>query len=88
MQEGNLADRAQLEGFEGLDRELLTEINLLLDALANPLILAADRLARLAKGEVPPKLTEEFSGELEHLKNSLNSCIDVMVACPCSDRRS
>jgi methyl-accepting chemotaxis protein len=78
MQAGNLGDRAQLDEFEGLDRELLTEINLLLDALTNPLNLAADRLACLARGEVPPKVTEEFSGDLEQLKNSLNSCIEAL----------
>jgi hypothetical protein len=34
----------------------------LLDFLINPLSLAGDRLARLARGEAPPKVTDEFSG--------------------------
>ena len=85
MRAGNLADRAQLDGFEGLDLELLTEINLLLDVLTRPLNLAADRLARLARGEMPPKITAEFSGDLGHLKDSLNRCIDVLSPCPCSN---
>ena len=87
MQAGNLADRAQLDGFEGLDRELLVEVNCLLDALTNPLSLALDRLARLAKGEIAPKITEQFSGDLEHLKDSLNSCIESLRPCPCSKPR-
>lgn len=32
---GNLRDRASLDGFDGLDLELLTEINLLLETLTN-----------------------------------------------------
>ena len=78
MRAGNLADRARLDDFDGLDLELLTEINVLLDALTTPLTLTADRLDRLAQGEIPPKIAEEFSGDLASLKDSLNRCIEVL----------
>ena len=88
MRAGNLTDRAQLDEFDGLDRELLAEINVLLDLLTKPLNVATDRLARLAKGEAAPKVTEEFSGDLQQLKDSLNGCIDTLQTCPCSNRRA
>jgi methyl-accepting chemotaxis protein len=76
MQAGNLTDRAQLDGFEGLDREMLVEVNSLLDALITPLTIASDRLRRLAKGEIPPKISESFSGDLDRMKADINACID------------
>jgi methyl-accepting chemotaxis protein len=76
MHSGNLSDRAQVDEFEGLDRELLEEINSLLDALTHPLQVATERMECMAGGEIPPRITEHFSGDLEQLKNSLNVCID------------
>jgi methyl-accepting chemotaxis protein len=76
MHSGNLSDRAQVEEFEGPDRELLEEINSLLDALTYPLQVATDRMERMAGGEIPPRITEHFSGDLEQLKDCLNVCID------------
>ena len=80
MRAGNLADRARLDGFDGLDLELLTEINLLLDTLTIPLALTADRLDQLAHGEIPPKITERFSGDLDVLKSNLNHCIEALAS--------
>jgi methyl-accepting chemotaxis protein len=78
MRAGNLTDRAQLEEFEGLDRELLIDINALLDALTNPLKVLADTLGRIARGEVPPQISESYAGELERLRNDLNRCISLL----------
>ena len=38
--------------------------------------LVGGYLARIAKGDIPEKITVGFNGQLEAIKNDLNSCID------------
>ena len=44
--------------------------------LIHPIIITANCLARLAKGEIPKTLTERYTGELDEMKNHLNALID------------
>ena len=36
-------------------------------------------LTRIAKGDIPPKITESYNGDFNLIKNNLNTCIDAMV---------
>lgn len=55
-------------------------INLVLDAILKPLNVTADYLARIAQGDMPPKITEKYKGDFNQIKNNLNTCIDAIKA--------
>jgi methyl-accepting chemotaxis protein len=57
-------------------RPVLVGVNDTLDALLGPLTAAAQHLERMARGDIPPKITERYSGEFNSLKESVNQCID------------
>ncbi|MDW7731628.1 MAG: PAS domain-containing protein, partial [Methanolobus sp.] len=76
--EGQLDSRASLDGFEGEAKNLLEGINSLLDALINPLTVSAEYIDRISKGEIPEKITDEYKGDFNEIKNNLNMCIDAI----------
>jgi methyl-accepting chemotaxis protein len=77
--DGRLSERGQVDRFEGNYRELVEGINKLLDALIKPLNVAAEYVDRISKGDLPPKITEEWRGDFNEIKNNLNNCIDTLA---------
>ena len=75
-QEGRLTERANAEEFKENDRKLLEGVNCILDALITPLHVAADYVDQFSRGDVPKKITTEYKGDFNMIKNSLNACID------------
>lgn len=73
---GKLDTRANLRGMSGADKELLEEINEMLDAVIGPLKLAAKYVDRIGKGDIPEKITVNYQGDFAEIKNNLNTCID------------
>ncbi len=71
---GRLNERADLDRFDGRFRELLAGVNSVWDAVTRPLDLAADYTERLAKGDIPPTITEEARGTFNRIKNGLDGC--------------
>ncbi|WP_406657934.1 methyl-accepting chemotaxis protein [Methanolobus sp. ZRKC2] len=74
--EGKLDTRAQVENYQGDSRKILEGINELLDAVIGPLIVSAEYIDRISKGDIPPKITDEYKGDFNEIKNNLNLCID------------
>jgi methyl-accepting chemotaxis protein len=50
--------------------------NRVLDAVVSPLRMTTACFDRIAKGDIPPKITDRYNGEFNAIKNSLNTCID------------
>ena len=73
--EGDLAKRANPDRSKGVYRKILRGINDALDALINPLHVAADYVDRISKGDIPEQITEEYHGDFNNIKNNLNTCI-------------
>ncbi|MDY6875185.1 MAG: methyl-accepting chemotaxis protein [Chloroflexota bacterium] len=67
------ADAARLEGGWG---ELVAGLNNLLDAIIGPLNVAAEYVDRISKGDIPDKITDEYKGDFNEIKNNLNEMID------------
>ncbi len=44
--------------------------------IINPLNMAAGYIEQIGKGELPEKITDEYKGDFDDIKNSINSCID------------
>ncbi len=76
--EGNLAVRGNAQKFEGGYREIVQGVNDTLDAVVGPLNVAAEYVDRIAKGDIPPRITETYRGDFNEVKNNLNLCIDAL----------
>ena len=74
--EGQLKERGDSEKLQGRYRDLMCEINTMLDAVIGPLNVAAGYVARISKGDIPPKIKDEYCGDFNEIKNNLNACID------------
>lgn len=60
-------------------RPIMTGINQLIDAFAKPINLMAEYVDRIAKGDTPPKITDNYKGDFNEVKNNLNVCIDIIT---------
>jgi methyl-accepting chemotaxis protein len=76
LQQGRLAERAQAELLSGGDRTIAESLNRMLDAVIKPLNVSAEYVDRISKGDIPPKITDNYNGDFNEIKNNLNNCID------------
>ncbi|MBK6999312.1 MAG: HAMP domain-containing protein [Rhodoferax sp.] len=74
--EGKLATRADASRHQGDFQKIVVGVNDTLDAVIGPLNVAADYVANIAKGTVPPRITDTYNGDFNTIKNNLNACID------------
>ena len=72
---GELSFRANVEA-DGDSRLLVDGVNSALDAVTAPLLLAIDYMNKIGKGDIPEKITDNYNGDFNGIKNSLNNCID------------
>lgn len=78
VQDGNLDQRGNAEAFEGGWREMMVGINRLIDAFVAPIHMASVSLDRISRGDIPDKISEEYRGDFNEIKNNLNGLIDAM----------
>ncbi|MGA2449173.1 MAG: methyl-accepting chemotaxis protein [Polyangiaceae bacterium] len=78
--DGRLATRADASKHQGDYGKIVHGVNETLDAVIGPLNVAADYVARIAAGNIPPKITDKYSGDFNTIKNNLNMCIDAVNA--------
>lgn len=76
--DGKLATRGNAGAFEGGYRDIVNGVNGTLDAVIGPLNVAAQYVDRIAKGDVPDKITDNYHGDFNAIKNNLNILIDAM----------
>ena len=73
--EGKLSTRGDLDTVSREFRPILEGVNATLDAMTEPLNVAAECISRISKGDIPPKITDSYNGDFNEIKNSLNQCI-------------
>ena len=76
--EGKLATRADASKHEGDYRKIVQGVNDTLDAVIGPLNVAANYVDRISKGDIPHKISDEYQGDFNQIKNNLNILIDAM----------
>jgi methyl-accepting chemotaxis protein len=76
--DGKLATRADASRHEGDFRRIVEGVNETLDAVIGPLNVAAEYVDRISKGDIPPKITDSYSGDFNEIKINLNVLIDSM----------
>ena len=73
---GKLANRADAAKHQGDFRKIMIGVNDTLDAVIGPLNMAAGYVDRISKGDIPPKITDQYNGDFSAIKLNLNNCID------------
>ena len=76
--DGNLNTRTDASRHQGEFRKVIDGVNSMLDAVAQPLKMTSDYLSRIAKGDIPSKITANYNGDFNEIKDSLNICIDAI----------
>jgi methyl-accepting chemotaxis protein len=74
--DGKLATRADVTKHQGDYRKIVEGVNQTLDAVIGPLTVSADYLDKISKGAIPAKITDQYNGDFNTIKNNLNNCID------------
>ncbi|MDD4334948.1 MAG: hypothetical protein PHY77_05000, partial [Desulfotomaculaceae bacterium] len=70
--EGKLDARGDVAKIDPEFQGIIHGMNDTLDAVISPLNVAAEYVDRIAKGNTPPKITEEYKGDFNEIKNNLN----------------
>jgi len=78
--EGKLSTRGNAEKFRGSYKEIVAGVNATLDAVIGPLNVAAEYIDRISKGDIPKKISDNYNGDFNEIKNNLNNCIDSINA--------
>ena len=78
--EGKLDTRGKADTFKGGFKDIVKGVNSTLDSVIGPLNVAAEYVDRISKGDIPPKITDNYNGDFNEIKNNLNTCIDAVNA--------
>ncbi len=76
--DGILDTRTDLNKFEGNYLRIVEAVHEALDSVVKPLNVAAACVEKISKGDIPDKITEDYRGTFNILKNNLNMLIDAM----------
>ena len=73
--DGKLATRADASRHQGDYRKIVQGVNDTLDAVINPLNVAASYVDLISKGEIPESITDNYNGDFNTIKSNLNAMI-------------
>jgi len=72
--EGRLSVRADVSKHQGDYQKVIEGVNATLNAVVDPLNMAATYVDNLSKGVIPPEITASYNGDFVTIKNNLNAC--------------
>ncbi len=75
---GTLSKRADEKSTNHEFRDIIDGFNKTLDAVIIPLNVAANYVDKISKGDIPHKITDNYYGDFNTIKNNLNQCIDAV----------
>lgn len=78
--EGRLEVRADAAKHQGEYRKIVEGVNQTLDAVIDPLNVAASYVEQISRGALPEKITDSYNGDFNVIKTNLNTCIDSIKA--------
>jgi len=76
--QGALRMRAEVDAVSTEFRPVLEALNGTMDAFTRPIEVTATYLSRISKGDIPPKITDDYQGDFGRIKEALNGCIDAL----------
>jgi len=74
--DGQLAVRADASIHQGDFKAIIVGFNDTLDSVIGPLNVSAEYIDRISKGDIPPKIIDNYNGDFNEIKTNLNQCID------------
>ncbi len=77
---GQLGVRADEARHSGEFQNIVSGVNTTLEALTQPIRVAADYIEKIGQGEIPKPIDDEYQGDFNELKNSINACIEGLGA--------
>jgi methyl-accepting chemotaxis protein len=75
---GKLETRADASKHQGVYGKIIKGVNDTLDAVIGPLNVASKYMDDISKGAIPAKITDNYTGDFNVIKNNLNQCIDAV----------
>jgi len=75
---GQLNERGKCDDFQNSYRDLMAEVNAMLDEVIGPLKVTAGYVEHISKGDIPEKITANYNGDFNTIKLNLNQCIDAV----------
>jgi methyl-accepting chemotaxis protein len=78
IQDGKLDSRGNTAAFAGGWQDFVVGVNNVVDAFVAPINVTAEYLDRLSKGDIPDKITEEYKGDFNEIKQNVNTLIGAM----------
>lgn len=75
---GQLKERGEPEKINFEFREIIVGVNDMLDAVVEPLNMAAENIDRISKGDMPERISKSYNGDFNTIKNNLNVLIDTL----------
>jgi methyl-accepting chemotaxis protein len=76
--DGKLQTRGNPDLVSDEFKPIVTGVNDTLDAVIRPLMVSAEYVDRISKGDIPAKITDSYNGDFNEIKNNLNQCIDAI----------
>lgn len=77
---GILDTRADVDEFEGNYQMIVRSINSLMDIFVGAIYSSIELVERISKGDIPEKITDEYNGDFNKIKDGINGCIDAVGA--------
>ncbi len=78
VHEGRLTTRADPEAVNPEFGPVIDALNGTMDALVKPQKLSAEYVAMFSRGELPPRIAEEYRGDFDEVKRNWNRLIEVV----------
>ncbi len=75
---GQLSERGKAEDFQGRYRDLVTEVNAMLDAILLPIGEANRILAQISDGKIDELIAQTYKGDHEKMKQAINTVATVL----------
>ena len=78
IQQGQLGARGKASEYRGSWRELVNGVNGVVEAFQRPFQETVEYLQQLAQGEIPKVIHEQYLGDFDNVRRSLNRCIEAI----------
>ncbi len=79
VESGELSVRADVDKINFEFQGIVKGMNETVEAFVKPINVTSDYVSQIGNGIIPPKISEEYKGDFNEIKDSLNSCIDAMT---------
>ncbi len=75
IQQGKLDSRGDASAFGGSWQDMIKGVNQVIEAFVSPIRITADSLRRIARGDIPGRISGDCKGDFNEIINNLNALI-------------